>query len=127
MAFAVAMMVALPAMGVGAWLYSCSMSGEVGFSKCGCPHEALSLTAQGPSIGNPDCCEVISVDEATGSKWLESALVEVESPEFMALMPALVTVVLEKNEATQSRIHGPRGPPGWASPPIFIANCSYLI
>ncbi len=126
LALGLAILVAVPASGLGQLVYFCTMTGEVG-PKCGCQHEVDLEHAGHPSVSTAPCCEIVSSEQHVPPTRVEVHTLQFETPN-------LVTLRFQPSHRTLGRVpmdlavpHGPRGPPPDTGPPIFIRHCSYLI
>ncbi len=126
MALVMAMLVAVPASGLGQLLYFCTMTGEVG-PKCCCQHEVGQDRVEVPTMSAAPCCEIVSAEQQ-----VPPTRVEIHPPQFET--PQLATLPFKPADGTLVRVptrlalpHGSRGPPPDTGPPIFIKHCSYLI
>jgi hypothetical protein len=126
MAFVVVLAVAAPASGLSQLLYFCTMTGEVG-PKCSCMHEVKTIAPEGPALSAAGCCELVSSDAQLQPIWAELTAPELESPEPMGLPTSPVEPAVAQIPAELMWSNGPRGPPPWADPPLFIQHCAYLI
>jgi hypothetical protein len=126
MALVMAMLVAVPASGLGELLFFCTMTGEVG-PKCCCQHEVEQDLVEGLSVSAVPCCEIVGSEQQ-----VPPARVEVHTPKFET--PQFAALLFKPGNHTQIHIptrlalpHGSRGPPPDTGPPIFIKHSSYLI
>ncbi len=124
MALVMAILLAVPASGLGQLLFFCTMTGEVG-PKCCCQHEVEHI--EGPSLSTAPCCEVVSAESL-----VLPTRVEVQAPQFEVAQ--LADLPFKPSDRTRVRAStrlvlplGSRGPPPDTGPPIFIKHCSYLI
>ena len=127
MALLMAILVALPAIGLGSLQYFCTMTGEVG-PKCCCQHEADGAELDVPSVSAGQCCEVVSAERQVLPTRVEVITPDLEGPQFVLLPQASSDDRLLVRAPTRLAVpHGSRGPPPATGPPLFIQHSSFLI
>jgi len=128
MALLMAILLAVPASGLGQLVYFCSMTGEVG-PKCSCQHEVEAFALDGPVLTVAACCEVVGSDSLLLPTRVEVVSPEFETSKWVALPYKPAHRLLERNPTRLALLqsHGSRGPPPDSGPPLFIKHCSYLI
>ncbi len=126
MALMMALLVAVPASGLGQLLFFCTITGEVG-PKCCCQHEVEQDALEVPSLRAASCCEVVSAEQQVPPTRVEVQAPQFETPQFVALPFAPSERTRVRAPTRLALPHGSRGPPPDTGPPIFIKHCSYLI